>query len=87
MKALYDGFYKETSAIVHGDAFAMLRYRNGAWGLERDVRSWSPYCDMALDFSFVAMGSLYHSAVYKLNLPFVKDVQAVMDRLKQKGLL
>jgi hypothetical protein len=87
MTALYGGFYKETSAIAHGDAFVTLSYKNGAWGLESDVRSWSRYCEEALDFSLVAMGTLYHSAVYKLNLPFVKDVQAVMDRLKQKGLL
>jgi len=87
MKALYDSFYKETSAITHGDAFITLSYKNGAWGLTRDVHSWSAYCDMALDFSFTAMGTLYHRAVHKLKLPFVSDVHAVLGRLVQKGLL
>jgi hypothetical protein len=87
MKVLYDSFYKETSAITHGDAFITLSYKNGAWGLTRDIHSWSAYCDMALDFSFTAMGTLYRHAVYKLQLPFVRDVQAVLGRLVQKELL
>lgn len=87
MKSLYDSFYKETSAIAHGDAFVTLSYKNGAWGLKKDVRSWSSYCEAALDFSFLAMCTLYHRAVYKLGLPFVGDVQAVTGRLKQKGLI
>ncbi|MGB2678445.1 MAG: DUF5677 domain-containing protein [Candidatus Acidiferrum sp.] len=87
MKILYDSFYKEASAISHGDSFITLRYKNGAWELTRDIHSWSSYCEMALDFSFTAMGTLYHRAVYKLKLPFLNDVQAVLGRLKQKGLL
>jgi hypothetical protein len=87
MKTLYDSFYKETSAIAHGDAFATISYKNGAWGLEKDVRSWSTYCGAALDFSFISMAMLYHRAVHKLGLPFVSDVRAVMGRLMQKGLI
>ena len=87
MKALYDSFYKETSAIAHGDAFVTLSYKNGAWGLGKDVGSWSSYCEAALDFSLVAMSMLYHRTVHKLELPFVSDVEAVMGRLVQKGLL
>jgi hypothetical protein len=87
MKVLYDGFYKETSAIVHGDAFATISYKNGAWGLEKDVRSWSSYCDAALDFSFTSVATLYHRAVHKLGLPFVPDVQAVKARLIEKGII
>jgi hypothetical protein len=86
MRVLYDSFYKETSAIAHGDAFVTLSYKNGAWGLEKDVRSWSSYCDAALDFSFGAVGTLYHRAVYKLRLPFVSDIQSLTDRLIEKGL-
>lgn len=87
MKKLYDSFYKEASAIAHGDAFITLSYKDGAWGLARDVRSWSNYCDIAVDFSFTAMATLYHRSVYKLNLPFVSDVRAVVGRLIQKGLI
>jgi hypothetical protein len=87
MKVLYTSFYKEASAITHGDSFITLSYKNGAWGLARDVRSWSSYCEMALDFSFTAMAMLYHRAVFKLKLPFVRDVQAALGRLKQKGLI
>ena len=36
MKALYDSFYKEASAISHGDAFITLGYKQGKWSvLER----------------------------------------------------
>jgi len=87
MSVLYESFYKETSAIAHGDAFITLSYKDGAWGLGRDIRSWSSYCDMSLDFSFAAMATLYHRAVHRLRLPFVSDVQALMDRKVQKGLL
>ena len=87
MKALYDSFYKETSAIAHGDAYVTLSYKNGAWGLGKDVRSCSRYCESALNFSFIAVGMLYHRAVHKLKLPFVRDVEALMGRLMQKGLL
>jgi hypothetical protein len=87
MTALYDSFYKETSAIAHGDAFITLTYRNGAWGFEKDVRSWSSYCDASLDFSLIAMATLYHRAVHKLGLPFMSDVQAVLNRFEQRGLL
>ena len=87
MSALYDSFYKETSAITHGDAYITLGYKDGAWRFSKDVRSWSSYCEAALDFSLVCMGTLYHRAVHKLKLPFVPDIQAVMGRLIQKGLL
>jgi hypothetical protein len=87
MKMLYDSFYKETSAITHGDAYITLGYKKGVWGLSKDASSWSSYCDMAVDFSFTGMATLYHRAVHKLKLPFVSDVQAVMGRLSQKGLL
>jgi Family of unknown function (DUF5677) len=86
MKALYNSFYREASAIVHGDAFVTLRYTEGAWGFSRDVQSWSSYCDMAMAFSYTVMATLYHRAVHKLNLPFVSDTQALMGRLMQKGL-
>jgi hypothetical protein len=87
MRTLYDSFYKETSAIAHGDAFGTISYKNGTWGLETDVRSWSSYCEAALDFSFLAISTLYHRAVYKLGLPFVQDVQVLMGRLRQNGLI
>lgn len=87
MKSLYSSFYKETSAIAHGDAFATISYKNGVWGLQKDVSNWSSYCEAALDFSFLAMSTLYHRAVYKLKLPFINDVQALMGRLIQKGLI
>jgi hypothetical protein len=87
MKSVHQFFYKEASAIAHGDAFATISYRNGAWGLEKDVRDWSRYCEAALDFSLLSMSSLYHRAVYGLNLPFVEDIKSLMARLKQKGML
>jgi hypothetical protein len=87
MTVLYESFYKETSAIAHGDAFVTLNYKNGAWGFGRDVRSWSNYCDAAMDFSFTAIATLYHRAVHRLKLPFVTDAQALTGRLMQKGLL
>jgi Family of unknown function (DUF5677) len=87
MEALYDSFYKEASAITHGDAFITLGYKQGRWQFSKDVRSWSHYGEIAIDFSFTSMGMLYHRAVHKLKLPFVPDIQAVMGRLMQKGLI
>jgi len=87
MQNLYKSFYKETSAIAHGDSYATISYKNGVWGLQKDVRSWSSYCEAAMDFSFLAMSTLYHRSVYKLRLPFVSDIQALMGRLDQKGLI
>jgi hypothetical protein len=87
MKVLYDSFYKECSAVVHGDAFVTLSYKGSAWGLSRDIQGWSSYCDMAMDFSYTAMATLYHRAVHRLKLPFERDVHASMGRLMQKGLL
>jgi len=87
MEALYGSFYKEASAITHGDAYITLGYKQGRWQFSKDVRSWNHYGDVAIDFSFASMGTLYHRAVHKLKLPFVPDIQAVMGRLMQKGLL
>lgn len=86
MKALYDSFYKEASAISHGDAYITLGYKQGRWQFSKDIHSWSRYGEMAMDFSFVSMGMLYHRAVHKLKLPFLPDIQAVIGRLIQRGL-
>ncbi len=86
MDALYESFYKETSAISHGDSFITLSYRSGAWRLSKDVRSWGD-CEMALPFSFLLIANLYHRTVYGLKLPFVRDVQAMMGRLMARGLI
>lgn len=87
MEALYDSFYKEASAIAHGDAYITLGYKQGRWQFSKDIRSWSRYGEVAIDFSFVGMGMLYHRAVHKLNLPFLPDIQALMCRLIKRGFM
>jgi Family of unknown function (DUF5677) len=80
-KALYDSFYKEASAITHGDAYITLGYKQGQWQFSGDVRSWSHYGEVALEISLVSMATLYHRAVHRLKLPFVPDIQAVRGQL------
>lgn len=87
MERLYETFYKESSSIAHGDSYVTLGYHRGTWEVSKDVRSWTHDCKMALEFSFLLMANLYHRAVHKLKLPYVRDVQAVMGRLMQRGLV
>jgi hypothetical protein len=87
MGALWGGFYKEASAIAHGDAYITLGYKEGRWQFSKDVRNWSSYGEAAMDFSLVSMGMLYHRAVHELKLPLLPDIQAVMGHLIQRGLI
>lgn len=87
MEKLYESFYKESSSIVHGDSYVSLGYKRGKWGFSKDVTSWSNYGEAALTFSFISEAILYHKTVHGLQLPFVRDIQAVMGRLLQKGLI
>jgi len=87
LERLYESFYKESSSIAHGDSYVTLGYKSGKWQFSKDVRTWSSYCDSALVFSFLSMAILYHKAVHSLNLPFRRDIEAVMGRLLQKGLI
>jgi hypothetical protein len=87
MNQLYQSFYKEASSIAHVDSFVTLGYKKGKWGFSKDVRSWSDYGDTALVFSFMTIAILYHKAVHTLELPFVRDIQAVLGRLAEKGLI
>ncbi|MEE8113848.1 MAG: DUF5677 domain-containing protein [Nitrososphaerales archaeon] len=87
MANIYESFYKEASSIAHGDSYVSLGYHDRKWQFSKDVRSWSSYCEASLTFSFLLMANLYHRTVHKLKLPYVRDVQAVMGRLIQKGLV
>jgi hypothetical protein len=87
MKQLYQSFYKEASSIAHVDSFVTLGYKRGKWGFSKDVRAWSNYGDTALVFSFMTMAILYHKTVHSLELPFVRDIHAVMGRLVDRGLI
>jgi hypothetical protein len=87
MSQLYQSFYKEASSIAHVDSFVTLGYKKEKWGFSKDVRAWSNYGDTALVFSFMTMAILYHKTVHGLDLPFARDIQAVLGRLAQKGLI
>lgn len=86
-KELYRSFYKEASSIAHGDSYVSLGYNKGEWRFSKDVRSWSKYRETAVVFSFMSMAILYHKTVHTLKLPLVEDINAVMGRLVQKGLI
>jgi hypothetical protein len=87
MQRLYGSFYKEASSIAHGDSFISLGFHGGRWQLSGDVHSWSHYCETSVIFSLLLMANLYYRAVHKLKLPFVSDIDAVISRLKQKGMM
>jgi hypothetical protein len=87
MEKLYESFYKEASSIAHGDSYVSLGYRDGVWKFAKDVKSWSHYGETSLTFSLLLMANLYHRTVYKLELPYAPDVQAVMGRLIHKKLV
>jgi hypothetical protein len=87
MQRLYGSFYKEASSIAHGDSFITLGFHGGRWQLSGDVHRWSHYCETSVIFSLLLMVNLYHSAIHNLKLPFVSDIDVVISRLRQKGMM
>ena len=87
MQKLYGSSYKEASSIAHGDSFVTLGFHDGHWQLSKDVRCWTHYCETSLIFSFLLIANLYHRTVHKLRLPYASEIQAMMGRLTQRGLL
>ncbi len=81
---LYRTFYKEASAIAHGDSFVLLRRRHfKSWDLAITPERFARYIEIAARFSYLMMATLFGLVTETFNLrsrELVEKMSSYIDK-------